>query len=56
MHPRSWPASALLQPPFVGATLRAADIARRAALDSYPLFVGSGVAPPHPDTLPQAAS
>lgn len=46
MHPGSWPASAFLQPPLVGATLRAADVARRAALDSYPLFLRSASAPP----------
>src|SRR4051812_41876941 len=38
--------SALLRPPFVAATLRAADLARRAALESYPLFLRSAETPP----------
>ena len=42
----SWPASALLRPPLAAATLRAADLARRAALERYPLFLRSSTAPP----------
>jgi phenylacetate-CoA ligase len=42
----SWPTSALLRPPVAAATLRAADLARRAALESYPLFLRSASAPP----------
>jgi phenylacetate-CoA ligase len=42
----SWGASALLRPPVSMATLRAADLARRAALESYPIFLRSASTPP----------
>ena len=41
-----WDASTLLRPPLSAATLRAADLARRAALESYPLFLRSASTPP----------
>jgi phenylacetate-CoA ligase len=42
----SWETSPLLRSPIAAATLRAADLARRAALDSYALFVRSASTPP----------
>jgi len=42
----SWDASPLLRPPIAAATLRAADLARRAALERYPLFLRSASTPP----------
>jgi phenylacetate-CoA ligase len=42
----SWETSPLLRSPIAAATLRATDLARRAALDSYPLFLRSASAPP----------
>ncbi|MGE3913365.1 MAG: phenylacetate--CoA ligase family protein [Chloroflexota bacterium] len=46
MYSGSWPASALLRAPVSSVTLRAADLARRAALESYPLFLRSAATPP----------
>ena len=42
----SWGRSPLLRAPISAATLRATDLARRAALESYPLFLRSASAPP----------
>ena len=48
-----WDASTLLRPPLSAATLRAADLARRAALESYP---SSCARPPRPPKLLEALS
>ena len=41
-----WATTPFLRAPISAATLRAADLARRAALESYPLFLRSAKSPP----------